>query len=162
VTTGRFVEDPSAALEMYPVAVRAGTVYVTLPAGHTHADHPSLEVPVAPAASLAPASTPARLLAPDEFRVATLAPGQTQVVRVDGEDVAVYNVAGTFYATQDACTHAGAPLSEGELAGAIVICPVHGSCFDVTTGAVTCAPARKPLQTYQVVVEGEIGRVMLR
>jgi nitrite reductase/ring-hydroxylating ferredoxin subunit len=40
-----------------------------------------------------------------------------------------------------------------------VICPWHGSCFDVRDGAVTCDPADEPVRTYRVTLEGEIGRV---
>ena len=53
---------------------------------------------------------------------------------MDGEEAAVYNIDGAFYATGNACTHTGGPLSEGDLAGQVVTCPLHGSQFDVTTG----------------------------
>jgi nitrite reductase/ring-hydroxylating ferredoxin subunit len=80
-------------------------------------------------------------------------------VEVDGEVVAVYNVDGDYFATQNSCTHARGPLSKGRLDGYNVICPWHDSCFDVRNGEVTCKPARKPVKTYQVQLEGEIGRV---
>ncbi len=95
----------------------------------------------------------------NEFRVSELAPGKARLVKVDGEGVAVYNVDGTFYATQERCTHAGGPLSQGTLRGRIVECPRHGSRFDVATGAVLRGPATRPVQTYHVVVEGDVARV---
>jgi 3-phenylpropionate/trans-cinnamate dioxygenase ferredoxin subunit len=95
----------------------------------------------------------------NEFLTSELQPGQIKLVQVDGEDVAVYNVEGTFYATQNDCTHVGGPLNEGELNGKEVVCPWHASCFDVTSGAVTCPPAKKPLRTYRVTVDGAVGRV---
>jgi len=73
--------------------------------------------------------------------------------------VAVYNIDGTHYATQDECTHADGPLSEGDLDGCAVICPWHASAFDVRDGSVLIGPATEPLRTYRVVIEGEIGRV---
>lgn len=105
------------------------------------------------------ARTPDKL-APNEFRVADLAPGQSMEVDVDDEGVAVFNVDGTFYATQNACTHAEGPLSEGTFSGVTVICPWHDSCFDVTTGAATCKPATEPLKLYRVIIDGEIARVV--
>jgi nitrite reductase/ring-hydroxylating ferredoxin subunit len=73
--------------------------------------------------------------------------------------VAVFNVAGTLYSTQNECTHARGPLCEGKLEGSTVTCPWHGSRFDVSTGSVLSGPAVGPLQTYRVTVKGGIGRV---
>ena len=46
-----------------------------------------------------------------------LAPGQGTAVEVVGNKIALFNVAGTFYAIADTCTHKGGPLSEGSLEG---------------------------------------------
>ena len=43
-------------------------------------------------------------------------------------------MAGTVYALEDACRHAGASLGGGELRGTIVRCPAHGWRYDVGTG----------------------------
>ena len=40
-----------------------------------------------------------------------------------------------------------------------IVCPWHASCFKVTTGEVTCGPAKKPVRTYRVVVNGDRLRV---
>ena len=53
---------------------------------------------------------------------------------VNGTTVLVANVAGSFYAIADRCTHLGGSLSKGELNGKVVTCPRHGAQFDVTTG----------------------------
>jgi nitrite reductase/ring-hydroxylating ferredoxin subunit len=53
---------------------------------------------------------------------------------VAGRVIALYNVLGTFYALDGICPHAGGPLGEGALRGAIVTCPWHGWQFDVTNG----------------------------
>ncbi|OGO32903.1 MAG: hypothetical protein A2Z16_11810 [Chloroflexi bacterium RBG_16_54_18] len=95
----------------------------------------------------------------NEFRASELKPGQAKLLFLKGEPVAVYNVDGEFYATQDACTHAGGPLSEGELEGKLIVCPWHSSCFDVTNGQVMCGPADEPVKTFRVILEGETGRV---
>jgi nitrite reductase/ring-hydroxylating ferredoxin subunit len=50
-------------------------------------------------------------------------------------------------------------LSEGDLAGTIVTCPLHGSQFDVTTCAVLEGPADEPLRCYRVMIDGAVGRV---
>ena len=99
-------------------------------------------------------------LATNEFRVADVKPGKIGLVSVEGDAVAIYNVDGSFYATQNACTHAGGPLNEGSLGGTTITCPWHGSCFDVSNGAVVTGPATKPLRTYAVTIDGEIGRVV--
>ena len=74
-------------------------------------------------------------------------------------DVAVFNVEGGFCATQARCTHRQGPLSEGTIDGSTVTCPLHGAQFNVWTGAVLRGPAKDPLKTYRVTVDGEVGRV---
>ena len=77
-----------------------------------------------------------------------------QAFKVLDAKVAVANVAGTFYAFEDTCTHEGCSLAEGDLEEAIVTCRCHGSRFDVSNGAVLRGPAQKPVETYQTRVEG--------
>ncbi len=73
--------------------------------------------------------------------------------------VAVYHVGGELFATQDVCPHAGARLSEGELAGTLITCPRHGSQFDVRTGERLRGPADLEIETYRVEIDG--GQVFL-
>jgi nitrite reductase/ring-hydroxylating ferredoxin subunit/multimeric flavodoxin WrbA len=49
-------------------------------------------------------------------------------------DVAVFNIAGTFYAISNVCVHQGGPLSQGFLDGDIVTCPWHGWKYSVVDG----------------------------
>jgi nitrite reductase/ring-hydroxylating ferredoxin subunit len=71
----------------------------------------------------------------------------------EGKEICVVNVAGTFYATGNRCTHMGCLLSDGALRGETVTCPCHGSTFNVRTGAVVKGPARKSEPAYEVKVE---------
>ena len=91
----------------------------------------------------------------NEFRVGEVPPGS--VLLVGG--CAVFSIEGGFCATQAMCTHKQGPLSEGSLDGTTVTCPLHGAQFNVWTGAVLRGPAKDPLKTYRVTVEGEVGRV---
>lgn len=94
-------------------------------------------------------------------RTTDLKPGQATWVDVAGRQLALFNVEGTFYALDNACTHLGGPLGEGQLQGPVVTCPWHGSRFDVRTGQVISPPARKPTWAYPVQVEGYEIRVAL-
>jgi nitrite reductase/ring-hydroxylating ferredoxin subunit len=78
--------------------------------------------------------------------------GEMKQVEVAGTRVAIANVAGTFYAFGDTCTHRGCSLSEGYLEETTVTCPCHGSMFDVTSGEVRRGPARNPEPSYRVEV----------
>lgn len=80
--------------------------------------------------------------------------GMGIMVELDGERIALFNVNGTFHAIGDTCTHAGGPLSEGDLEGDTVTCPWHGAQFDVTTGEVAGPPAPEPVKSYRVKVNG--------
>ena len=68
----------------------------------------------------------------------------------DGAEVAVYNVDGEYYATENFCPHKGARLSEGILCGYIIECGLHGWQFDVRTGE--CLTVPEPIRTYPVIV----------
>ena len=82
-------------------------------------------------------------------------PGTAKRIVVDGVEVLLCNVDGTFYAVEDVCTHDGGPLDQGELEDCRIECPRHGAQFDVTTGAALTLPAVVPLPTYGVRVEGD-------
>jgi len=151
ITTGECLADPSARLDMYPVIVQDGIIHLQIPDIDAHLGKSVEEATAAPA-------TPGALK-PNEFRIADIPAGQIRTVQVDGEEAAVYNIDGAFYATGNACTHTGGPLSEGDLAGKIVTCLLHGSRFDVTTCAVLEGPADEPLRCYRVTIDGEVGRV---
>jgi nitrite reductase/ring-hydroxylating ferredoxin subunit len=83
-----------------------------------------------------------------------IAAGTGILVELDGDRIALFNVNGTFHAIGDTCTHAGGPLSDGDLDGDLVTCPWHGAQFDVKTGEVVGPPAPKPVTSYHVKVEG--------
>ena len=94
----------------------------------------------------------------DFVRVASLSdvsPGAVMLVEVDGDQIALVNVDGELYAVADECSHEGCSLSEGDVDGPMLVCPCHGSDFDVTTGEPASPPAYEPLATYAVRVEGD-------
>ncbi len=76
-------------------------------------------------------------------------------VNIAGKEIAVYNLDGTFYATDDTCTHAYASLADGYIEGDQIECPLHGACFDIKTGEVKTPPAAVDIKTYPVKVEGD-------
>lgn len=95
-------------------------------------------------------------------RAAELPPGSMRRVDVaDAPAVAVYNIDGAFYATADRCTHARASLTEGDLEGDCVVCPVHFGVFHVPTGRATCFPLTKDLATFPVEVDGDAVYVVV-
>lgn len=74
----------------------------------------------------------------------------------DGTKLALYNLNGAYYATDDTCTHEAASLSEeGMVDGSNVVCGWHFCGFDIATGAATASPCNEPLRTYPVkIVDG--------
>ncbi len=81
-------------------------------------------------------------------------PGKMRCFEVAGRRVLIANVDGQFLAADDLCTHEDASLSTGSLKGRYVKCPLHGSRFDLESGAAMEDPAVDPLRTYAVQVEG--------
>ncbi len=84
--------------------------------------------------------------------VGELGEGQARTVDVDGRSIAVFNVAGSFYAIDNLCPHRGGPLAEGDVDGKLVVCPWHGWRWDVTTGSNANNPAVR-VSCYPVTVE---------
>jgi nitrite reductase/ring-hydroxylating ferredoxin subunit len=84
-----------------------------------------------------------------------LPPGTGAAFEVEGQNIAVFNVDGTFYAIDDTCPHSGGPLSQGRVKGTKVTCPWHEADFDLQTGAVLCGPAFEGVKSYKVLVEGK-------
>ena len=87
--------------------------------------------------------------------VGELAPGDLKVVEVGPDQVLLVNVDGTIYALDDICSHAYASLSEGDLAGEEIECPLHGSAFNVVTGEVLTPPADANIRTFEVRIDGQ-------
>ncbi len=77
-------------------------------------------------------------------------PGAMARFDVAGRQVAVYHADGAFRATAAICTHEHADLTEGELEGTVVSCPLHGARFDILTGRVLTPPAFKRLPVFPV------------
>jgi nitrite reductase/ring-hydroxylating ferredoxin subunit len=77
------------------------------------------------------------------------------VTLADGRSLAVFNVDGAIFATNDRCTHGDASLSEGYVEGFEVECPFHQGRFDIRSGAPTAAPCTIRLQTHRVVVRDD-------
>lgn len=87
--------------------------------------------------------------------VSELPPGDMKVVDVGDEQILLVNVDGAVHACDDICSHAYASLSEGDLDGVEVECPLHGAVFNVATGKALTPPAVDALRTFAVRVDGD-------
>jgi len=84
-----------------------------------------------------------------------VAPETVKAFAVGAKTLAIYNIDGTYYATDDECTHAAASLADGMLDGDVIECCMHMGSFRVRTGEVVSPPCEVPLRTYQVVLRGD-------
>ena len=106
--------------------------------------------------SLPNATTPGRIAL---CRTTDVAEGTA--IRVEHGDLvlAVYNVGGEYFVTDDMCTHGPGSLSEGYLEDDEIECNFHGGRFNVRTGAVAGPPCMVPIKTYPATVEN--GKVVI-
>ncbi|WP_372593239.1 non-heme iron oxygenase ferredoxin subunit [Actinotalea sp.] len=93
-------------------------------------------------------------------RLADLAPGSALRIEVDGPsgpvEVAVVRTAsGAVHAVSDICSHGQVSLSDGDVEGETIECWLHGSTFDLRTGAPLALPATRPVPVYPVTLDGE-------
>ena len=80
---------------------------------------------------------------------------------VEGQEVLVVNLEGKLYAVGNRCTHAHGDLSKGRLEGKIVVCPRHGSKFDVTSGSRISGPAKVSLPVFDAKVEDKLLKIKI-
>ena len=76
-------------------------------------------------------------------------------LKVEANDLilAVFNLNGAFYVTDDTCTHGPGSLSEGYITDDVVECDFHNGAFNIKTGEVVAPPCIVPLKTYPAIVE---------
>ena len=87
--------------------------------------------------------------------------GETLRLEIEGQIIVLAKAGREFHAFQEFCTHRFGPLSEGRIVNGEVECPWHRSCFRMQSGAVGKGPAKEPIKTWPVRIEGEtvqIGR----
>ncbi len=81
---------------------------------------------------------------------------EDDVIGIDiaGKSLALYQVDGAIYATDNICTHGNARLCDGFLDGHEIECPLHQGKFDIRNGKAMCAPLTEDVRTYPVKIEG--------
>jgi 3-phenylpropionate/trans-cinnamate dioxygenase ferredoxin component len=99
----------------------------------------------------------------DVCPVDELPPGSVKIVREGDLAIGVFNANDELYALEDRCSHDDGPLAEGEFDAetCVVVCPRHGSEFDVRTGRPRTLPAYLPVETYRVWVEDGLIKLEL-
>jgi len=88
-------------------------------------------------------------------KVGDVGAGEVRKVETGGLTLAIYNLDGSFYATDDACTHGPGSLSEGFVEGDVIECNFHQGRFNIRTGEVVGPPCMIPVRTYPTIVEDD-------
>lgn len=87
--------------------------------------------------------------------------GEVVPIEVMGLNLALYNVDGDYFCTDNVCSHAYALLSEGWLDGYLIECPLHNGQFDVRTGEGQGEPITENIRAYPVKVDGDDVMIQL-
>jgi 3-phenylpropionate/trans-cinnamate dioxygenase ferredoxin component len=95
--------------------------------------------------------------------VEELPPGEMKIVHDGTLAIGVYNLAGEFCAIEDRCSHDDGPLCEGDFEPeeGVVICPRHGSRFDICSGRPLTLPAYVPVDVFETKVEDGLVKVVV-
>ena len=91
----------------------------------------------------------------DVLALESVPEGDVTSVNVDGREIALYEVEGEVFATDNFCTHGAARMSDGFLEGREIECPLHQGRFDVCTGKAMCAPLSQGIRVYPVRIENK-------
>ena len=86
---------------------------------------------------------------------------EMRCVALTDRNVLVAHTEDGVFVSDEMCTHEDARLCDGNLTGHLVKCPLHGSRFDLTTGAVLDDPAEENLITYPVTIESNTVYIAL-
>lgn len=81
--------------------------------------------------------------------------GEAKRVVVGSNEIAIYNLAGKFFATDDICTHAYASMADGFIEDGIVECPLHAGRFEIATGKALGVPVTQDLKVFKLRVDGD-------
>lgn len=93
----------------------------------------------------------------DVMSTQELPKGKHALVELEDVELLLVNIDGKFFVVENACSHDGGDLSDGEIDGDEIICPRHGARFCLKSGEVLCAPAFEDIDSYPVrVVDGRI------
>lgn len=79
--------------------------------------------------------------------------GEMKQISAAGAEILLARVKGNYHAVAAHCTHYGAPLVDGVINGARIVCPWHHACFNATTGDLEEPPALDSLPCFPVRVE---------
>jgi|Deesub1362A_J573_1020465.scaffolds.fasta_scaffold13359_3 3-phenylpropionate/trans-cinnamate dioxygenase ferredoxin subunit len=81
--------------------------------------------------------------------------GGRLLLEIDGHSLALFRIAGEYFAIADLCSHDDGPVAEGEIFDHQIECPRHGARFDLRTGKALTLPAVVDIPAYPVRLQGE-------
>ncbi len=81
--------------------------------------------------------------------------GEGREFKVGQRYVAIFRSEGQFYALEDMCPHAGAPLNNGPVYSGMVSCLWHGWRFSLRDGVCVNLPKAPAVATFPVTIRGE-------
>ncbi|MGK0501038.1 MAG: 3-phenylpropionate/trans-cinnamate dioxygenase ferredoxin subunit [Oceanicoccus sp.] len=88
-------------------------------------------------------------------KASDIAQGKTLCVEIDNIEILICHSKEGFYAVNNMCSHADEKLSLGKLKDCRILCPLHGAAFDIRNGEALSKPARDPITSYPLKLEGD-------
>ena len=79
--------------------------------------------------------------------------GSRKIINTPYAEIAVFSLAGEFFAIEDVCSHDGGELASGRCEGDQIICPRHGARFCIRDGRSLTPPDYEDFDTFPVRVE---------
>jgi 3-phenylpropionate/trans-cinnamate dioxygenase ferredoxin subunit len=88
-------------------------------------------------------------------RVGELNPNEMKTFEHAGRRLLLVYADGEHFVIDEMCSHEDYSLALGCIKGRRIKCSLHGSYFDLATGAALDEPADEPIHTYPVKVEDD-------
>jgi nitrite reductase/ring-hydroxylating ferredoxin subunit len=83
--------------------------------------------------------------------------GLCRSAKIDDTHVGLFRIDGECFAIDDICSHGNARLTEGDVDGFEVECPLHAGVFDLRTGKALTAPLTRDVNSHPLkLVDGQL------
>ncbi|MFD1611512.1 Rieske (2Fe-2S) protein [Sphingomonas tabacisoli] len=94
-------------------------------------------------------------------RLADVPSGEVRKVVAGDRSILLCHSQDRIFAIENKCSHADEALECGRMRQGWISCPAHGARFELASGRAMNPPAKEPIRTFEVRIDGDVVQVAL-